>query len=1012
MKVSLLASLSLLIPISSFCQIQDADLPFDAPEHQDVNGEFGFMPNKGQLTDQTGAQVPFVLYKGSAPGIDLYITETGATIVLLDDEHSHAQCTQHEQNQVDYARVDMTLEGSVINKELVNESFPSSSVSNYYFPHSPEGILNVRRYGQVVLKDVYPGIDWKWTISPIDGLKHEFIVHPGADLDQIRITYDHADITVMDDGARLQLWTPIGDLVEGAIQTYNGDDQVESAYSYDGYQVTFTVGEYDRDRLLIIDPELAALWGTYIGGGAWEKNTDIKHDIDSKGDVFLTCNTISTNFPTLNPGGGAYFTGTYGGGMAGIQGKGGDMALMKFDNAGFLIWSTYVGGNQDDNGTSIVCDRNDEIWVTGSSMSPNFPTMSWGSAYFQSSNAGGSSPDYEGGDIVMLKLDNDGVLQWSTYYGGTGSERAFDMDNDIFGNIWITGKTDSPDIPLADNGTGYQQAHTGGEDALLAQFNSDGELIHATYYGGSGEEHGEFILTGSNGDIYVTGCTESTNFPVLDMGGGSFFNNTHNGMIGGGFFFYRMDGGDAFVLRFDQDLVQKWGTYLGGSKIDAGRGLTLNSSYDLYLIGDTKSDMDFPLLNGGGYHDPVYDGAGEAFFCKFTDDGVMVTSSYFGGPENPTTFADGNEMAGAILADQYDNVYATGHTWSDAISTVDYGGGAYFIPNRWESDDLFFFQLDPNDNMTWCTYQGSSGFDEKGTCLQVDPCGNLFATGYWCFYSTSNGCVDPGNGEYYAENWMADDFFIMKFEHMLSPGLSANMTPIDASCAGGCDGVLTADAFGSCAVPYSYSWSTGDTTSVITGLCPGVYSVTITDAMGNSVTYTDTIYSGSFSSSISGNLVINYGDTTTLTASGGVTYQWDTGDSTQSITVVPSTTTTYTVIVYDASGCSDTVSVTVTVGDAPAAPIVLEIPNVFSPNNDDHNDIFWIYSEGFVELELWVYNRWGTLVYHGWDIPLGWNGINRNDKEASEGTYYWIVKGFDYTGELHRHAGYLTLLRE
>ncbi|TND04847.1 MAG: cell surface protein [Bacteroidetes bacterium] len=702
--------------------------------------------------------------------------------------------------------------------------------------------------------------------------------------------------------------------------------------------------------------------------------------------------------------------GFYNGGMAGIQGKGGDVAMLKFSNTGVLNWSTYIGGTNDDNGVAIACDANDEVWVTGCSQSTNFPVLTWGGAYYQPAFAGGTTATYEGGDVIMMKFSNSGVMQWSTYLGGTGSEMAFSMDNDPSGNIWVTGRTASTNFPLLNAGSGayYQATPGGGDDVFVLKFNNLGVMQHSTYYGGTDFDHGEYLICDDAGDVYVTGATASTNFPLLDMGSGAYYQATHagTGSTGwGGTFYYRMDYGDAFVLRFANSGQQKWGTFLGGSDNDAGRGLTVNPAGQLYVIGDTKSG-NFPVLQGTGYWQTM-NGTGstsadDAFITVFSPAGVQQHATYYGG--------SGDDRAGAILADDCGHIYGAGHTFSLDLPTVDPGNGAYFINALVASDDVFFFQLDNSNSLTWSTYNGCSGFDEKGTSLRVDPSGRLFATGYWCFYSTSNGCYNPGGGAYYKTNIDADDFFIMKFDAPASGVLSSSLVPTNISCNNACDGQLTASGNGSCFLPYTYLWlPSGDTTATITGLCPGTFTVIITDANGDTVTATSTLSQPPpVSFSVNGNLTISPGDSTTLSVSGGSTYLWSDSSTTSSITVSPPATTSYTVIITDANGCSDTITVTVNVDDS--TPIYIWIPNVFTPNGDGSNDEFLVTATGFNELQLWIYNRWGQLLYESATFPVKWNGYNMQNKLSSDGTYYWVVKGVQQDGILYENTGFLTLI--
>ncbi len=968
----------------------------------------GFEENRGQITDEKNNAVPFVLYRFSSAGMNVYITETGVTYVLMHTKHDEAEARDHLANggkahnePIDFCRIDMQLEGASINVKNVVTELPQNAASNYYLAHCPQGIQNVKKYGKLTFRSVYPGIDWVWHFDETKGLKYDFIVHPGADPSLIQMVYRWADMTAQDDNQSLLLKTPVGEVQEGKLSSFSGGQQVKSNYRVDGKRVSFELGTYDKKQDLVIDPPLALMWGTYFGGGTWEKNTDISHTIDGTGNVFVTCNTISTDFPVVNPGGGAYFQGTYGGGNAGIQNKGGDAVIMKFNNSGVLLWSTFYGGTEDDNGTSIDCDASGFVYATGSTLSPNFPTQNLAGAYFQGTYGGGTPFNNEGGDAYILKFDNAGQRLWATFYGGSGDENAYSLRLDATNNIYLTGSTASANFPVLNpGGTAYFQAANGGStDAFVVKLDVAGAQQWSTYYGGAGIEIAQFICIDGVGKIHVTGSAEGAGMPTTDPGNGAYYQPVYGGTAGYSYY-YRGDGGDAFILRFSSLLAIEWATYYGGTGDDAGRGLDVDAQGNIYVTGDTRSS-NFGVQNpgGGAYYQGALNGSGDAFFLMFNSSCVRQWGTFFGGAAD--------DWCGVIKRDACGNIYAAGHTTSTDMPTVDFGGSAYYVGAHQSSDDVFFLMFNSSLALAWATYDGTVGFDEKGTAIEIDPSGRIFIVGYWCFYSTSTSVMNPGGGAYYKTNVDADDFFIAKFDAMVGGQVTVSPTFANVQCNGSCDGTATASVSGSCAPPYSYLWQPGgQTTQTITGLCPGSYSVTVTDAASSTATSVITITEpGPFNATVNGNFTINSGDMTQLTATGGGSYLWSTGDTTGSITVSPTSNTVYNVIVTDPDGCSDTIFVTVDI----LCGII--VPNVFSPNGDGDNEYFVVASPCIRTLQYDIYNRWGQLIYTSGDLQ-GWNGRVFNGKMASDGTYYYVLSGVMIDESQFLRTGFLTLLKD
>ncbi len=256
----------------------------------------------------------------------------------------------------------------------------------------------------------------------------------------------------------------------------------------------------------------ALVYSTYLGGSGGDNASGIA--LDSAGNAYVTGVTKSTNFPTKNP-----FQGTFGGGGGTV-----DAFVTKLDPTGSaLVYSTYLGGSDNDVASGIAVDSARNAYVTGQTFSTNFPTKN----PFQAANAGNLDAD-----AFVTKLDPTGnALVYSTYLGGSGREQATGIAVDSARNAYVTGWTTSTNFPTQNP---FQAANAGGfDDAFVTKLDPTGSaLVYSTYLGGSNSDFGFGIALDSARNAYVTGGTSSTNFPTK---------NPFQGTNAGGF--------DAFVAK-------------------------------------------------------------------------------------------------------------------------------------------------------------------------------------------------------------------------------------------------------------------------------------------------------------------------------------------------------------------------------------------------------------------------------------------------------------------------------
>ncbi len=351
-----------------------------------------------------------------------------------------------------------------------------------------------------------------------------------------------------------------------------------------------------------------------------------------------------------------------------------------------LVSTTYFGGLSDDYSYAIDVDRFGNCYVTGLTFSDDFPTEN----PLQNS-LGGTL------DAFVIKLNPSGdALVYATYLGGSGDDVAFDIVVDDFDNCYVTGETESDDFPTENP---FQKTIGGEQDAFVAKLDPSGDaLVYSTYLGGSGNDAGSGIAVDDFGDCFVTGYTESDNFPTK---------NPFQKMIGGE--------EDAFITKLNPSgdaLV--YSTYLGGSSPDEGIGVVVDGLDNCYITGSTYSD-DFPTENP---FQGTIGGAWDVFVTKLNPSGdALVYSTYLGGSKD--------EGAKAMAVDNSGNCYMTGYTHSDNFPTEN-----PFQKTMGGEWDAFVTRLNPSgDALVYSTYLGGSK-DDVGSGIAVNDLGDCFVTGY------------------------------------------------------------------------------------------------------------------------------------------------------------------------------------------------------------------------------------------------------------------------------------------
>jgi Bacterial Ig-like domain (group 3)/Beta-propeller repeat/Transmembrane protein 131-like N-terminal len=597
-----------------------------------------------------------------------------------------------------------------------------AGTSNYFIGKDPaKWRTKVRTYAKVKYEGIYPGIDLVYYGNQRQ-LEYDFIVAPGANPHRIAFDVHGAKRIRRDARGDLVLTMKMGeDEIRWhkpvVYQEKNGTRQ-EIAAQYaitDGNRVGFELAKYDVSKALYIDP---LIYSTYLGGSNYDSGRAIA--VDASGNAYVTGKTSSTDFPVTS---GAFQTT-----RSGYE----DVFVTKFNPTGSaLVYSTYLGGSgsagDGDIAAGIVVDGSGNAYVIGTTYSSDFPTTP---GAFQTTRT--TQSGYEG-DAFVTKINPTGsALVYSSYLGGSSYNFGEGIAVDSAGSAYLTGGTDSTDFPITPGA--FQTTPRGGTNGFVTKFNPTGSaLVYSTYLGGSGGpvgvDHGFGVAVDSSGNAYVTGVTDSKDFPTTP---GAF----QSACDGGGW----NCSPNAFVTKFNptgSGLV--YSTYLGGTDIDWGMGIAVDSSGNAYVAGTTYS-QDFPTTSGGfqttcGGGANNYSHCWDAFVTKINPDGsALVYSNYLGGTND--------DWGIDITVDNSGQAYVIGYTES-----TDFPTKYPLQPSILGGVGAFVAKIDPDGSaLAYSTYLGGGvgpALDYEGIYYMVEPAlgialdssGNAYVTGQTCSYN-------------------------------------------------------------------------------------------------------------------------------------------------------------------------------------------------------------------------------------------------------------------------------------
>ena len=411
---------------------------------------------------------------------------------------------------------------------------------------------------------------------------------------------------------------------------------------YTGETITFPVtddaydtlrnGGYDVFVVKLNPTGSELIYSTLIGG----KYDDFAEGltIDQFGNAYIIGYTTEAgNYPVTSLAYGQVHKGLY------------DIIVTKLNASGTdLLYSTYIGGSDDDFGEGIAVDSFGVVYITGSSKSDDFPTTEFA---FDATFNDSTKMD-EGGDVIACALNyNAGTLLYSTYIGGEGRDGGYGIAIDKNKNMYITGFSESADYPVTENvyDDSYNSfaVNLGLGDIIVTKIHKfTDSLAFSTFVGGSGSDRGFDIVLDDYNNCYLTGSTNSLDFPITLNTYDSSYNDTD-------------DGADAFVCRVSNEgRSLTYSTYLGGDARDIGKGVDVFWDFSMYVTGTTSSH-DFPL--GPDAIDSTYSNSNgsDAFITKLMPSFLSIDAG--GGSDGRLTVCRGDTVQiGSYASGGFGNV--------------------------------------------------------------------------------------------------------------------------------------------------------------------------------------------------------------------------------------------------------------------------------------------------------------------------------------------------------------------
>lgn len=978
-----------------------------------LSGQLNYIPNKGQWGH--GAAFHARLGYGG-----LFAEASGYTLNLLHPaDHAAAMDHFHHHKSFDTVfqvrRHAIRMRALGANAVLPQGLYPGNSRFHYYLGNeASKWATNLPAYSALKWENVYAGCH---LLMESDGAmpKTTWILEPGSDPDQLRMQWEGADSLWTDEAGRFHIQTTAGDMLESrplAYQVSGKDTQyVACHFVLNNGILQFRPGSYNPRRTLWIDPVL--VFSTYSGSRG--DNFGFTATYDDNGHFYSggIVDNAEGEYPVTT---GAYQT-VYGGGVGITPANlASDVAISKYSPDGKqLLYATYIGGNNDEYPHSLVVDRSGNLFVLGTTASQNFPAKDGYDTTFNGGNF----------DIFVFKMSPDGAARLGgTFYGGSARDGlvagalrhnyADDFRGDIYtddtGTVYIATCTQSNNVPITAGA--FQSASGGGLDALVLSFDSSLQRLRwSTYLGRSGSDAAYSVKLDSKGKLWVAGGTTSNNLNMVGSG--------YQTGYGGG----TADGWIACMRPDSGQLIKT--SYFGTSDYDQVYFLDTDVDDQIYAMGQTMGAMTrtpgtFGQNNMG------------QFICRLNN--TLDTLQLL------TTFGSVARTAqlcpSAFMVDYCYNIYVSG--WGSNIppNSQSTTSGLIVTPNALQSTtdgaDFYLYVLGRDaKTLQYATFfggtqsddhvdGGTSRFDKSGIIYQSVCASCPDAPPGLNDFPITPGVVFPTNVSYRCSNAS----FKIDFQITYAVRADFDFTP-----KGGCAPKLVqftnqsrnarrfrwdfGDGQGSTQRDPQHRYSKGGTYRIV------LYSIdsascNVTDSAVKFLRLTDgpEVRIGTFSEPCSQEVFLEAAGTELQPP----VWYFPNGDSVTGFKfrwIFPKGQTDIRVVTRGLNAiCIDTQLLRINMLTDSSGN--LEVPNTFTPNGDGFNDCYRFggISSDCDEIEWFVYNRWGQLVFTTREVSDCWNGRDRNiGGELPEGVYYYLFKRTRLDGGFEQNHGTIHLIR-
>lgn len=662
--------------------------------------------NCGQIFDQFRIARSDIKLHFATDNFKLSITNKGMSYELVNTKVIKTDTSISSKNLKDSIyyeaeRIDIEFINSNPEPVILKEGKNNYYENFYYENKSKSGVTKVYGYSKAKLQNVWHNIDIEFIIDTISNksIKYNFIIKPGGDINDIQLRYKGVNPELTNN--TLNIKNSIGIIKESIPIVYydtflnEKKSDIEVFYKQTNNIISFiSKNKLHTDKTLIIDPKIE--WSTYIGGNNEDFGSGISIDFDD--NIYILGNTNSSS--------GIATTGSYMTKFGGIS----DAFITKVSKKDTLVWSTYFGGKEIDLGNGLTNDCLGNIYVVGLTYS---------------SSGIATVGSYSGnGDVFLAKFSSIGNRLWSTYLGGTGKDVAYSVKIHDSSIINIAGITNST------SGIATINAHQinigGANDNFIAQYTTSGNLNWSTYYGGISNESAGSVAVDQSNNIYLSATTQSNN----NIATAGSYMSAYGGNT------------DSYIAKFSNSGSLIWGTYFGWNSFDESSGISTNSIGDIFIIGRTGSSAGISTI---GAFQTSLAGGSDGFISKFNSNGQLLWSTYFGG--------EGWDSISNLYIDTFDFVYLTGYTNSyNGIAT-----SQSYQNTKNNAYDGFIAKFTSDGKLYYSSYYGGNKQDvSRGVVANSE--GIAYILGYT--FSDSNISL---NGFYHQTLTGVEDAFLTKF---------------------------------------------------------------------------------------------------------------------------------------------------------------------------------------------------------------------------------------------------------